>query len=222
MKYEHESLTKFQEEEDEEEKEQNSPVSVLDPPFEDDYDGHEDDAYEVECNYAFVHRAQQVLLHKLHRFEKLAELDPIELEKRMIEAEEEFELGQAKEFEEYDLESFTFDEQTQGLDFMQEVIRKSGFQDAKKPGIKRLISDLIIEEDSEENTSEEQVIKRICKRLESWKDVESNTIEMMVEMDLRTDISEWNNSQKKIDEPAMDIEVAIFAALVDEMVEDLA
>lgn len=46
MKYEDESIMKFVQEEDEEDKEQNSPVSVLDPPFEDDY---EDDSY------AFIH-----------------------------------------------------------------------------------------------------------------------------------------------------------------------
>lgn len=224
VKYEHESLAKFQEEEDEEDKEQNSPVSVLDPPFEDDYDGHEEDNYDdIECSYAFVHRAQKELLYKLQRFEKLAELDPIELEKRMIEAEEEYTLEQATEFEEYDHVSFTFHEQTQAHEFMQEVIRKSGFQDVKKPGIKRLISDLIVEEDREVSTSsDEQVIKRVCKRLESWKEVESNTIDMMVEMDLRKEINDWKKSQKEIEEAAMDVEVAIFAVLVDELLEELA
>uniref|UniRef100_A0A803NAS1 DUF4378 domain-containing protein n=2 Tax=Chenopodium quinoa TaxID=63459 RepID=A0A803NAS1_CHEQI len=222
VNYKHENLMKFQQEEDEEDKEQNSPVSVLDPPFEDDYDGHEDDSYEIECSYAFVHRAQQELLHKLHRFEKLAELDPIELEKRMIEEEEEFELEHTNELKEYDRETFIFDEQTQAHDFLQEVIRKTGFQDVKKPGIKRLISDLIIEENSEEEASDEQVIKRICNRLESWKEVESNTIDMMVEIDLKREISDWKKSRKEFDEAAVDIEVAIFAVLVDELVEDLA
>lgn len=52
--YKHESLVKLDEEEDED-KEQNSPVSVLDPPFEDDYDGNEDeDNYDIDCSYAFV------------------------------------------------------------------------------------------------------------------------------------------------------------------------
>ncbi|XP_021764790.1 myb-like protein X [Chenopodium quinoa] len=222
VNYKHENLTKFQQKEDEEDKEQNSPVSVLDPPFEDDYDGHEDDSYEIECSYAFVRRAQQELFHKLHRFEKLAELDPIELEKRMIEEEEEYQLEHTNEFEEYNHETFTFDEETQAHDFLQDIIRKTGFQDAKKPGIKRLISDLIIEENSEEEASDEQVIKRICNRLESWKEVESNTIDMMVEIDLKREISDWKKSRKEFDEAAVDIEVAIFAVLVDELVEDLA
>uniref|UniRef100_A0A803MQK0 DUF4378 domain-containing protein n=1 Tax=Chenopodium quinoa TaxID=63459 RepID=A0A803MQK0_CHEQI len=185
VNYKHENLTKFQQKEDEEDKEQNSPVSVLDPPFEDDYDGHEDDSYEIECSYAFVRK-------------------------------------HTNEFEEYNHETFTFDEETQAHDFLQDIIRKTGFQDAKKPGIKRLISDLIIEENSEEEASDEQVIKRICNRLESWKEVESNTIDMMVEIDLKREISDWKKSRKEFDEAAVDIEVAIFAVLVDELVEDLA
>ena len=161
-------------------------------------------------------------MHKLNRFEKLAELDPIELEKRMSEAEEEYALNQSNdEFQEYDCHFLTYDELTQqNHQFMQEVITKSGFQDVKKPGIKRLISDLIIEENCEEYTYDEQVIKRICKRLESWKEVESNTIDMMVEMDLKTDIN-WKNPQQEIHGSGLDIEVAIFAVLVDELVRDL-
>lgn len=44
--------------EEEEEKEQCSPVSVLDPPFEDDDDRHvdddENDGFDLECSYAIV------------------------------------------------------------------------------------------------------------------------------------------------------------------------
>ncbi|KAM3288248.1 putative protein isoform X1 [Capsicum chacoense] len=81
------------EEEDENEKEQCSPVSVLDPPFEEEEDGHvgaevEEEDSDLDCSYAHVQRAQQQLLHKLRRFEKLAELDPIELEKLLLEEED--------------------------------------------------------------------------------------------------------------------------------------
>ena len=46
-------------EEEEEEKEQCSPVSVLDPPFQDDDYGHvddddENDGFDLECSYAIV------------------------------------------------------------------------------------------------------------------------------------------------------------------------
>lgn len=39
---------------EEEEKEQFSPVSVLDPPFEDDDDCNEEGSYDIECSYAIV------------------------------------------------------------------------------------------------------------------------------------------------------------------------
>lgn len=75
---------------EEDEKEQCSPVSVLDPPFEED-NGHEDEDEDddLDCSYALVQRAQEQLLYKLRRFEKLAELDPIELEKLFVEEEDE-------------------------------------------------------------------------------------------------------------------------------------
>ncbi|XP_028768438.1 uncharacterized protein LOC114726032, partial [Neltuma alba] len=69
------------------------PSLCLDQPFENDDEGHEnineDDGFDLECSYAALQRAKQQLLYKLRSFEKLAELDPIELEKRMLEEEEE-------------------------------------------------------------------------------------------------------------------------------------
>lgn len=61
--YDVESLKKLQVEEEEEDKEQCSPVSVLDPPFEDDDVGHEEDedGFDMECSYAIV----QSMLQKL-------------------------------------------------------------------------------------------------------------------------------------------------------------
>jgi hypothetical protein len=56
-------VNKFQSGEDEEEKEQRSPVSVLDPPFQDYDDDDDDDCHEnddeegdfdLECSYANV------------------------------------------------------------------------------------------------------------------------------------------------------------------------
>ncbi|XP_074276858.1 uncharacterized protein LOC141600513 [Silene latifolia] len=221
--YEKESSSvkcQLEEDEDEEDKEQNSPVSVLDPPFEDDYDGHDEDYYDQQCSYALVQRAKQRLLHKLNRFEQLAELDPIELEKRMSEDEkyghEQLESEQAPEIDEYDFESFTFTKIENSPDFYEDIV--------KKPGIKRLISDLIIEEENVENVmdNDQMLIKRVCNRLESWKQVECNTIDMMVEMDLKADIGDWKKHQTEISETSIDIEGAIFAVLVKELVSDLA
>ncbi|KAK4377746.1 hypothetical protein RND71_004042 [Anisodus tanguticus] len=85
------SHDKLEEEEDDDEKEQCSPVSVLDPPFDQEEDGHEDgdedeeEDCDFDCSYGLVQRAQQQLLYKLRRFEKLTVLDPIELEKLLLE-----------------------------------------------------------------------------------------------------------------------------------------
>lgn len=54
-----ESLQKLPAEDEEEEKEQSSPVSVLDPPFEDDdegnfEDGEDEDDYNLERSFAIV------------------------------------------------------------------------------------------------------------------------------------------------------------------------
>ncbi|XP_042048421.1 uncharacterized protein LOC121794359 [Salvia splendens] len=77
-----------------EEKEQCSTVSVLDPPFDEDDEressranggggggGEEED---MECSYTNVQRAKQQLMQRLRRFEKHAELDPVELEKKLL------------------------------------------------------------------------------------------------------------------------------------------
>ncbi|KAL9227913.1 hypothetical protein vseg_003548 [Gypsophila vaccaria] len=211
------------EEEDDEDKEQNSPVSVFDPPFEDDYDIHDDDCYDQQCSYAFVQRAKQQLMHKLHRFEKLAKLDPVELVKRMLDDDEEHRVVEqaTTEIDKYDFESFTFANQEHSHDLLEDVVAKSGFQDINKTGIKRLISDLIIEEDQNVG-NEELLLASLYKRMEQWKEVECNTIDMMVEMDLRRETSDWKKPRTHITETATDIEVAIFAVLVTELVMDIA
>ncbi|PQM39016.1 uncharacterized protein Pyn_23872 [Prunus yedoensis var. nudiflora] len=86
-----EGLKKFQvEEEEEEDKEQCSPVSVLDPPFQDDDegrdgDGDDEDGFDLECSYANEQR-----ISYCRSFVDLRNwrLDPIELEKRMSEEED--------------------------------------------------------------------------------------------------------------------------------------
>lgn len=55
---EKEGLKNFQVEEEEEDKEQCSPVSVLDPPFEDDDEEHDEEdeehGFDMECSYAIM------------------------------------------------------------------------------------------------------------------------------------------------------------------------
>ncbi|PNX98363.1 hypothetical protein L195_g021606 [Trifolium pratense] len=223
-------------EEEEEDKEQCSPVCVLDPPFKDDDDeGHindedEDDDdggdFDLESSYAIVQRARQQLLYKLSRFEKLAELDPLELEKRMLDEEDEDETY----MEEDDVEDEEMmDVSCEQNDFKQlvfEAVYLSMVHDSRQKipqEFKKLISDLILEEEREFNSLEERdiVITKICKRLESWKEVESNTIDMMIEEDFSVEDEGWKKNVEQIRNMACELEFAIFSILVEEFSDEL-
>ncbi|XP_039021690.1 uncharacterized protein LOC120153896 [Hibiscus syriacus] len=203
----------------EEEEEQCSPVSVLDCPFEDD-DRHVDadddedddgdngmDRFDLECTYAIVQRAKQQFLQKLCRFEKLAELDPIELEKRI--------LGQERHDDD-DAESSSSESEMKIDDYNLKHIPDC---------MKRLVSDLIAEEETAKcngSTDKLAAMERVCKRLDSWKDVQSNTIDMMVEQDFRRDqIEGWKGNEEQIRETAIEVELAIFGLLMQELSDEL-
>ncbi|BBH07687.1 hypothetical protein Prudu_019692 [Prunus dulcis] len=240
-KQEEEGLKKFQvEEEEEEDKEQCSPVSVLDPPFQDDDegrdgDGDDEDGFDLECSYANVQRTKNQLLQKLRRFEKLAGLDPIELEKRMSEEEEDDEYnmddleGQSEQYDDDEPETSDSRMEESLDELVREILSQSNFHCIRKripEDVKRLVSDLIVEEQKEEEEaafSDKRVVvvRRVCERFESWKEVESNTIDMMVEQDFRKELDGWKKNQDQVGETAMEIEVAIFALLVDELAMEL-
>lgn len=222
----YEDLANIEQEEDE--KEQCSPVSVLDPPFDDD--GHEceyeyeyededeeDDDCGIECNYALVQRAQQQLLYKLRRFEKLAELDPIELEKLMLEEEEECNDDLVDDNDDNDDDSV--------LSYRDRDFEAFASEVTVPFDMKRLVSDLISEEKTETNSSknreEEVVFGRVCKRLDSWQHVRSDTIDMMIESDLKNELDDWKKLQEQRKETALEVEVSIFRLLVEELAEEM-
>lgn len=194
---------KFEEEED---KEQCSPVSVLDPLFEDD-----EESYDLECSYENVQRAKHQLLQKLQRFEKLANLDPLELEKHMSEQ-------CIDDIEEDDDDE---DEQTANGVVLTEILNILQIKHVPKH-LKTLVSDLITEE-SKNEVELELVVRKVVSRLESWKMVESNTIDMMVELDFRNEKGGgWRGyDDEKIRETGVDIDVAIFGDLTEELAQEL-
>ncbi|KAE8729307.1 putative transcription factor [Hibiscus syriacus] len=231
--YEVESLKKLQVEEDDEEKEQCSPVSVMDPRFEDDDDDRhvndcdDNDGFDLECSYAAVQRAKQQLLHKLRRFEKLAGFDPIELEKIMLEQDQDDDNGYngvcIVEEEESGNESVSSDDEMNVDGFLQ-VLNSSFHNPRHVPaGMKRLVTELITEEETEQSGYVDRVavIKRVCNRLESWKEVESNTIDMMVEQNLRKEPDCWKRHQVQMRETALEVEHTIFGLLTKELSEEL-
>ncbi|KAF5178220.1 histone-lysine N-methyltransferase SETD1B-like protein [Thalictrum thalictroides] len=209
---------------EEEDKEQNSPVSVLDPPFEDDDDQEDEEAekdhFKLESNYANVQRAKQQLLHKLRRFERLAELDPLELEKKIAEEEDEDIEGE----EQYDDKDHLDNENVDSA-FVRELLTQSNMYNQQKipSDMKRLVLDLVAEErgDTSDPCSNEIVVEKVCKRLDAWKEVDSNTIDMMVEFDFRRDTTEWMKNPQEMQETAVDIEFAILGFLMEEISEEL-
>ncbi|XP_024029081.1 uncharacterized protein LOC21405902 isoform X2 [Morus notabilis] len=79
------STTVVKEWPNEEEKEQFSPVSVLDCPFEDD--DHDETSSPFHHKLARLEGNKQKLLQKIRSFEKLTQLEPIDLEKRIAMSE---------------------------------------------------------------------------------------------------------------------------------------
>lgn len=231
-----ESLKKFESgEEEEEDKEQCSPVSVLDPPFEDDEEGHgngdeeeeeeEEGGFDLECSYAIVQRAKQQLLYKLRRFEKLAELDPVELEKRMQDQEEDEDDTFMEEEDGHDEKNQASCKENDFRKLIFQALCQSSVHDRQQipEDFKKLVSDLILEEERALDSLEDKdmVISRICKRLELWKEVESNTIDMMIEDDFAREDSEWKRNIEHIRNMAGELELAIFGFLVEEFSEEL-
>ncbi|KAK7378765.1 hypothetical protein VNO80_04212 [Phaseolus coccineus] len=227
-----ERVKKFESgEEEEEDKEQCSPVCVLDPPFEDDDEGHgngdegEEGRFDLECSYAIVQRAKQQLLYKLRRFEKLAELDPVELERRMHDQEDE---EDGTFMEEEGCENEDNETSRKENDFREVILQalcQSRIYDRRQipDDFKKLVSDLIMEEERALDRLEDRdmVIRRICKRLELWKEVESNTIDMMIEDDFSREDGGWKKNVEQIRNMAGELECAIFGFLVEEFSEEL-
>uniref|UniRef100_A0A6N2L640 DUF4378 domain-containing protein n=1 Tax=Salix viminalis TaxID=40686 RepID=A0A6N2L640_SALVM len=72
----------------EEEKEQSSPVSILDCPFHDEEEEEEEEiSSPVQRSLICVEGTKQKLVQKIRRFDSLAQLDPLDLEKRIAAAE---------------------------------------------------------------------------------------------------------------------------------------
>lgn len=161
------------------------------------------------------------LLEKLRRFERLAELEPIELEKRMLEGYEDDDDYYQDENEEHEVvDEFGMNAD----DLICNILSVSSPCNLEKiPGhTKRLVSDLVAEEKKNRmDKKNEAMVKIVCKRLDSWKEVESNTIDMMVELDLIRELDGWKSYDEEVGARAKEIELAIFGVLIEEISEEL-
>ncbi|KAL6521136.1 hypothetical protein OROGR_017705 [Orobanche gracilis] len=216
---------------EEDDEEQCSPVSVLDPVYEQDDcreagDTDEDDHHHhLECTYENVQRAKQQLLYRLQRFEQLAELDPVELERNLLELEGSDDGDQGKrEASDGDKPLSLYDKQ-----IVETILSTQGSSPRCRSGImstdmRKLVSDLIVEEKSENVKpcdSEAVITGRVSNRLDSWREVESNTIDMMIGFDFKREFGQWTGFDEQAKEISAEIGVAIYGQLVEELSDDL-
>lgn len=152
--------------------------------------------------------AKQELLRKLRRFEKLAELDPVELERRLIEQDSEEDDGANDEPE------------LAGLQ-VEEVLRSSS-QDQEST----LAGDLLaegVEKRSRFEVNRETVARWLCRGLQQWKEADFDRIDATVERDLRSDRRGWIEREgEQVAEAAEEIEAAIFGLMLEELAGGLA
>jgi hypothetical protein len=206
-----ESLEKVrgQEEEDkeEEDKEQCSPVSVLDPleEEEEDEDHHQhepDPPNNLSCSFEIVQRAKRRLLKKLRRFEKLAGLDPVELEGKMSEEEDEEEEEYEESEEDDNIRIYDSDEEYEDVD--EAMARES-------------------------RCAEDEKRKKNDERQKKWRMMNAwrvglgaeEDVDAVVRKDLREEAGEWTRHGGEVEEAVSDLEHSIFFVLIDEFSREL-
>uniref|UniRef100_A0A7N0UUG3 DUF4378 domain-containing protein n=1 Tax=Kalanchoe fedtschenkoi TaxID=63787 RepID=A0A7N0UUG3_KALFE len=223
---------------EEEEKEYCSPVSVLDPdPYQEedsiDERHQEDDdsscSFDMDCSCANVQRAQQKLLEKLSRFEKLAELDPLELEVRLQEDEEDSsgDFNFAEEEVCKKMQSSSNEGALSYLDKLsRQVLNRLEFETLNRvpAELRRVIKMLLSEEERKLDVFDEDkiMLERVVLRLDSWKEVAGGTVNVMVGLDIGQDIVGWTRRQEQVADIATDAERALFEDLMDELCQEFA
>lgn len=165
-------------------------------------------------------------MNKLRRFERMAELDPVELEKRMLEDHEDED--DKVIVKDVDCNCVNYPESLyveENVDVVvREVLSRSNQYDQydqnKIPlDVRRLLLELIAEErKSGPDCSSEVIVSKVYKRLNGWKEVQSNTIDMMVELDFRKDVDDWKLYKEEVQDKARELELAIFGLLIEELV----
>lgn len=155
----------------------------------------------------FLSGAKKNLLSKIRRFERLAELDPHELESRVIKEEE---------------AGLDTNNNNKGNEKQDESLSSLGDFSVD---MRRLLLDLAKEETLEDR-SDVEVLAKVCKRIESWKEVsldtiELNTIDMTVELDLKREGDVWRRNLEEVEETVAEIELSILGFLIEELSIDL-
>ncbi|KAG5593105.1 hypothetical protein H5410_043619 [Solanum commersonii] len=206
-----------------EEKEQFSPVSTLDCPFDD----------EDEVSSPFQHRLTRVegttkkLMKKIKRFECLTMLEPLNLDKRIASSESESEspLNNSSETEVDEEEEDKQRVERQALDMVQEL-KESMPSYTLKLKTEELLFDFFKErilngDDEFKNKplelAQDWINGKPIDVLLDWK-VQENRMAYIRAIETR---GEWKNTELEKQEVIFEVEVDIFASLMNEVLVDV-
>ncbi|MBA0737228.1 hypothetical protein Gogos_010699 [Gossypium gossypioides] len=218
------NFTKEQDWPNEEGKEQFSPVSVLDCPF---HDEEEDNSSPFQDGLPHVEGTKQKLMPKVRRFESLAQLEPVDLEKRiaMAELEDESSLlrsvsvnnnGMSEEKllkllkAKFPSEIFKFRADNLLLDFFWETFMVEDKGERHDMGFEDFgVKSLKVVEDWVNGNSQEFVLGWELHegRKAYLKDMERN--------------ENWRNFNEEKEDVGSALELELFSSLVDEVLTDL-
>lgn len=119
-----------------------------------------------------------------------------------------------------------YKEPNNGVSSVTQVLESSFHHPNNVPdGMKKLVTDLVAEEERMQRDlkNRDMVARGVCSRLETWKEVDLDTIDMMVDHDMRRNEEGWvrRPDQEQVAEAAAEIEVAIFGVMVEELVASI-
>ncbi|KAF3795624.1 hypothetical protein EJ110_NYTH04236 [Nymphaea thermarum] len=204
-----------------EEKEQFSPVSVLDFPFEDEDEGA---TTSFEESLADIERKRQQLLHKIGRYESLSKLDPVDLER-------EFALTEFELLDE-DVESFTGyhdgnagDEVENAEEYIREIILDYLDETTKRNWLpfESLVIDVFREElSSAGEVGADELVGIAVGRVKEWV-IQTGSVDQSREFCLKEleRSQDWRKFVMDEEEVAAEMEVDILWSLVDDLLIDL-
>ncbi|XP_062074194.1 uncharacterized protein LOC133778321 isoform X2 [Humulus lupulus] len=207
----------------EEEKEQFSPVSVLDCPFEDDDQDETNSPF--NSRLARLEGTKQKLLQKIRRFENLTQLEPVDLEKRIIAMSD-----IKNDNDRYQIKTSSDDEiEDQKARELVTKVTKNINTAASSSATNKLLFDFFRERVAEERGSRKGFAEAV-KSAEDWT-VGAPTREVL----LRWEVNEgrkayikemekggrWRNLDEEKGEIDLELEALVWDSLIEEILLDL-
>ncbi|XP_011029175.1 PREDICTED: uncharacterized protein LOC105128995 [Populus euphratica] len=228
------SITNRKEWPNEEEKEQSSPVSILDCPFQDE---EEEIGSPFQRSLIRVEGTKQKLMQTIRRFESLAQIDPLDLEKRiaMAELEDESPVQHCSVSIHGDNENDFKETKENGTEkHAQELLKhvKSTISLASEAD-STLLLDFFKEKIVENNAVGSMVgsykeFEQELRVAQEWIDGQPKEMSLGWEMVERRHVyvkdmeksGKWENVDQGKEEVALELEVQVFNSLVDEFLLD--